>query len=151
MVDEQKPASGTETQETRREDGTFKPGVLQPGSKPFSADNQPDPEAKAKGKLLKKTGRDLAKAILEMQVGKGKIEQGRKKEICEYFGIDPEEPMTIEMLLNYQKMLLALKGNSPGAMIAAGESLISRAHGMPNQKIEHDGGLAVSITGMKIV
>jgi hypothetical protein len=99
----------------------------------FSKDYQPSGAAKSAGKLAKKRGQELAKAVLELTF-KGMKDSGLKKLAAEYFGIDEKE-ITIEMMLLFRQAEKAIQKADTNAFNA----YMNRAFGMPKQETELSG------------
>lgn len=107
---------------------------------PFSKENQPSPESKKAGWAKKKSGQELAKAILELKFyGKTKSQIG--KQAAEYFGV-PEEEITIEQIMIFRQAEKAIQEGDTQAF----KVVLDRAHGAPKQEIENTGGMAITIT-----
>lgn len=97
---------------------------------PFSAENQPSPDAKKAGWAKKLRGQELAKAVLELAF-KGKANAETKKEAAEYYGIDTSE-ITVEMMLLFRQAEKAIDSSDTQAF----NSIMDRAFGKPKEKIE---------------
>jgi hypothetical protein len=100
--------------------------------KKFSKDNQPLPEAKSAGKMKKKKGMELAKAVLDLTF-KGMKDSALKKAAAEYYGIDESE-ITVEMMLLFRQAEKAIQK----ADTLAFNAIMDRAHGKPKQDLSHD-------------
>ena len=98
----------------------------------FSKDNQPSGEAKSAGKIKKKKGMELAKAVLELSF-KGMKNSALKKAAAEYYGIDESE-ITVEMMLLFRQAEKAIQKADTFAFNA----VMDRAHGKPKQELNHD-------------
>lgn len=126
------PASKKTTSKPPKRPGNS--GVPPPDNPhPFSAENQPSPEAKKAGWLKKKRAQDLAKAMLELTIT-GKKNDKLKKEAAEYFGIDPSE-ITVEVMLLFKQAQKAIEKSDTQAFNA----FMDRAFGKPKEKLEHSG------------
>ena len=91
--------------------------------------NQPDPEAKRRGHLKKKMGRELLKTILAMDF-KGMGPEFKIK-LGEYYGLDPEE-ITNEGALVLSQLITAIQKGDTFAFNA----IMDRAYGKPKELIE---------------
>lgn len=102
---------------------------------PFGHPNNPQPtgEAKSLGKLRKKTGMELAKAILNLTFNDIPVEDGLKQKVADFYGI-PVEDVTIEVVLHYKQIEKAGKGDT-----YAYATFMNRALGMPKQVTEEIG------------
>lgn len=88
----------------------------------FRSDNQPDPENKRKGWLKKKKGRDLVKAILEMDFHDPDV----RMKTAAYFNI-PEEEITVEAMMHFVQIAKAINKNDTFAYGV----IVERAYGKP--------------------
>lgn len=98
----------------------------------FSKENQPSGEAKSAGKMKKKKGMELAKAVLDLSF-KGMKNSELKKAAAEYYGIDESE-ITVEMMLLFRQAEKAIQKADTHAFVA----LMDRAHGKPKQDMTHE-------------
>lgn len=92
----------------------------------FTAENQPSGEAKAKGYLKKRVGRELLRTILAMDF-KG-MGPAFKQQLGEYYGLDPEE-ITNEGALVLSQLITAIQKGDTFAFNA----IMDRAYGKPKE------------------
>lgn len=94
----------------------------------FTADNQPDPEAKRRGLMKRMTGRKLIQAILEQEfIGE---QPDFRKRVADYFKLDVED-VTNEMMLLFCQIIKAAEKADTQAF----EAIMSRAYGKPKEDI----------------
>jgi hypothetical protein len=111
--------------EKRKDVGPGKP----PKDKQFSSTRQPTPQAKSNGLLKKKTGVELARAILQLSF-EGAKDSPLKKAASDYFKISEQE-ITVEMMLMFRQAEKAVQKGDTRAF----EAVMDRAFGKPKQDL----------------
>lgn len=114
--------------------------VLPPTPKPFTKENQPDPELKKAGWARKKA----LKELIDIQMC-GKMEGSTinyRKLTAQFYGID-ESDVTVRMALEYRQIEKALKGGDTAAFNA----VMDRALGKAKQAIELIPDMIIKING----
>lgn len=101
-----------------------------PKDKQFSSTYQPSPQAKSAGLLKRKTGVELARAILQLSF-EGAKDSPLKKAAAEYFNVSEEE-ITVEMMLLFRQAEKAVQKGDTRAF----EAVMDRAHGKAKQAVD---------------
>ena len=104
--------------------------------KQFSSDYQPSGEAKSRGWRKSK----LLKDILDM-AWNGRSGAKLRATAAEYLNI-PEDQLTVEDLMNFRQIELAIKKQNTFAYTA----VMDRAHGKPVQPVQEQGKKKIVIT-----
>jgi hypothetical protein len=106
---------------------------------PFGHPDNPQPTgvAKSNGWLKKKTGMELAKAILNLTFNDVPISPFLKQRVAEFYSIDVDD-VTVETVLHFKQIEKASKGDT-----YAYQAFMNRALGMPKQVTEEIGNRAV--------
>ena len=109
--------------------GTYKGGIA------FGDPRNPIPSgaAKSAGWAKKKTGIELAKAILNLTFNDIPIQPFLKQRVAEFYGIDTDE-VTVETVLHFKQIEKASQGDT-----YAYSTFMNRALGMPKQVTEEIG------------
>jgi hypothetical protein len=125
-------------------------GASAPGRKPppdsakFTSTNQPSGEAKRNGLLKRKTGVELARAILQLSF-EGAKDSPLKKAAAEYFKI-PEKEITVEMMLMFRQAEKAVQKGDTRAF----DAVMDRAFGKPKQDVNATVKADVNLSNQQI-
>jgi hypothetical protein len=126
--------------EKRKDVGPGKP----PKDKQFSSTRQPTPQAKSNGLLKKKTGVELARAILQLSF-EGAKDSPLKKAAADYFKISEQE-ITVEMMLMFRQAEKAVQKGDTRAF----EAVMDRAFGKPKQETKINGAIDINLSELSI-
>jgi hypothetical protein len=100
----------------------------------------PSPAAKSAGWAKRRTGIELAKAILNLTFNDVPIKPFLKQRVAEFYGI-PAEDVTVEAVLHFKQIERATNGDT-----YAYQAFMNRALGMPKQVTEEIGkGMVINV------
>lgn len=125
-------ATNSKTTKKPLKKGLGKDGRIPPEKvKPFSAENQPSPNAKSEGWRKRRRAQELVQAVLDLNF-KGMQGSELKKKAAEYFCI-PVDEITVEMMIIFRQAELAIQK----ADTKAADFIMDRAFGKPKQETVH--------------
>jgi hypothetical protein len=110
------------------------------GGIPFGHPDNPQPsrEAKVLGHLKKKTGMELARALLEMSFNDIEADSNLKQRVADFYKI-PVEEVNVQLVMHFKQIeKVATTGDT-----YAYQAFLNRALGMPKQVTEEIGNRTV--------